>query len=299
MRISINVTDFSWPGGATAVAPALAAVVDAADAAGVDTVWVGDHLMQADPTCTPDEPVLEAYTTLGYLAARTEHVRIGTMVTGVTYRPPALLVKAVTTLDVLSGGRAWLGFGAAYREDEAYAMGLSLPPAVERVERLEETLRLAQQMWAGDTGSFDGRHFTLDYPVCSPQPVQRPRPAVLVGGVGDGPMLRLAAQYADACNFFDVPDGGLTLRRELDVLADHCAAAGRPYWEVEKTVTARMELAEPAESVAERCESFAEYGIEHVVFAADGPWTPEAVEAVGEAVPVVAQIRPNSEVGVW
>jgi alkanesulfonate monooxygenase SsuD/methylene tetrahydromethanopterin reductase-like flavin-dependent oxidoreductase (luciferase family) len=157
MRVSIGVMNFSWPGGPRRLGAELARLARAADGAGVDTVWVGDHLLQADPTSAPDQTeMLEAYTTLGFLAAQTERVRLGTMVTGVTFREPALLVKAVTTLDVLSGGRAWLGIGAGYHQDEAQAMGLPLPPVAERFQRLEETLQIAARMWAGDDTPFEG-----------------------------------------------------------------------------------------------------------------------------------------------
>src|SRR5215213_3238413 len=150
MVFSLSITNYSWPSGPAALGSELARIVSLADEAGLDTVWVADHLIQADPTSTPDSEMLEAYITLGFLAAQTQRVRLGTMVTGVTFRPPALMIKAVTTLDVLSGGRAWLGIGAGYQQDEARAMGLDLPPLGERFERLEETLRLAVQMWVGD-----------------------------------------------------------------------------------------------------------------------------------------------------
>src|SRR5918996_6079609 len=183
MRVSISLTNYSWPDG---LAPNLGRVVEAADRAGLDTVWVADHLIQADPTVPPDDTeMLEAYTTLGFLAARTERVRLGTMVTGVTFRPPALLVKAVTTLDVLSGGRAWLGLGAGYHGEEAEAMGLPLPPVAERFERLEETLQIAARMWAGDDAPFEGRHYQLARPLGIPTPTQRPHPSVLIGGAGE------------------------------------------------------------------------------------------------------------------
>ncbi len=180
MRVSISATNYSWPGGPESLRPDLAWLVSAADQAGVDTVWVVDHLIQADPTAPPgDRDMLEAYTTLGFLAASSERVRLGTMVTGVTFRPPALLVKAVTTLDVLTGGRAWLGIGAGYHGDEAIAMGLPLPAAPERYERLEETLQIANRMWAGDESPFEGRHYRLQRPTAVPAPAQRPRPRVL------------------------------------------------------------------------------------------------------------------------
>ncbi len=179
MRVSISVTNYSWPGGPQALGPELVRLVKAADQAGVDTVWVADHLLQADPTAASDQTeMLEAYTTLGFLAAHTRQVRLGTMVTGVTYRPPALLIKAVTTLDVLSGGRAWLGIGAGYQQDEATAMGLPLPPVAERFQRLEETLQLAARMWAGDEAPFHGSHYQLQRPAGSPLPLPKPHPPV-------------------------------------------------------------------------------------------------------------------------
>jgi len=158
VRLSISLTDFSWPGGEEALVRELGRVASAAEDAGLHTLWVADHLLQAAPGSAPDSPMLEAYTTLGYLAARTQRIRLGTMVTAATYRPAALLVKAVTTLDVLSGGRAWLGIGAGYHEEEARALGLPLPPMRERFDRLEDTLEIALRMWAGDASPFTGRH---------------------------------------------------------------------------------------------------------------------------------------------
>ena len=285
MRVSINLTNYSWPGGPEELGPALARITGQAEQAGVDTVWVPDHLLQADPTAGPgDTEMLEAYTTLGFLAARTERVRLGTMVTGVTFRPPALLVKAVTTLDVLSGGRAWLGLGAGYHGEEAEAMGLPLPPTAERFERLEETLAIAMRMWAGDEAPFTGRHYRLRRPAGSPPPLRRPHPPVLIGGAGERKTLRLVARYADACNLFDIPDGGATVKHKLEVLARHCQEVGRPYEAIEKTLSTRLNPGEPAGSFADRCAAAAALGIEHVVVLTPGPWTSEAVATLGEAI---------------
>jgi F420-dependent oxidoreductase-like protein len=285
MRVSIAVTNYSWPGGPDGLGSELARVARAADQAGVDTVWVVDHLLQADPTAPPeDTEMLEAYTTLGFLAAQTERVRLGTMVSGVTFRPPALLVKAVTTLDVLSGGRAWLGLGAGYHGEEAEAMGLPLPPVAERFQRLEETLRIAAQMWAGDDAPFEGRHYRLGRPASSPPPIQRPRPRVLIGGTGERKTLRLVAQYADACNLFDIPDGGRTVRHKLDVLARHCADLGRPYEQIEKTLSTRLEPGESSDAFAGRCTAVAALGIEHMVVLTSSPWTAEALSTLAAAI---------------
>ena len=282
MRISLSVTDYSYESGG--LAPALARIARAAEDTGLDTLWVADHLVQANPTSTPDSEMLEAYTTLGYLAATTERIRLGAMVTAATFRPATLLVKAVTTLDVLSGGRAWLGIGAGYHEDEAAAMDLPLPPVAERFERLQETLRLARQMWAGDASPFHGRHVRPQRPVSNPPPLTRPHPPILVGGMGERKTLRLVAEHADACNLFDIPDGGATIRHKLEVLAAHCETVGRPYDEIEKTVSTRLEPGESPEAFAARCESLADLGIDHAVVITTGAWTEDAVATLGRAI---------------
>jgi F420-dependent oxidoreductase-like protein len=279
MRISISITNFSWPGGIGELGP----VADAADEAGVDTLWVADHLVQADPFADPAHTEhLEAATTLGWLACRTRRVRLGAMVSPITFRPPAVLIKSVSTLDALSGGRAWLGVGAGHADAEAKAMGLPFPPAGDRLEQLEETLRLAHRMWAGDESPFQGRHYRLDHPVDSPRPAVRPR--ILVGGAGEKKTLRLVARYADACNVFDIPDGGATVRHKLAVLAAHCAEAGRAYGEIEKTISTRLAPGETGAQLAARCAGFAELGIDHTVLITQGPWTTSAVSVVREAL---------------
>jgi F420-dependent oxidoreductase-like protein len=283
MRISLSVTDFSWPGPTRELAARVAEVARAADEGGLDTVWVADHLLQADPNSRPEAEMLEAYTTLGFLAAQTQRVRLGTMVTGVTFRPPALLIKAVTTLDVLSGGRAWLGVGAGYQQDEARAMGLDLPPLGKRFERLEETLRLAVQMWAGDTAPFQGKHYRLEQPISSPAPLTKPRSPILIGGMGERKTLRLVARYADACNLFDIPDGGRTIRHKLDVLAGHCNDLGRDYDTIDKTLSTRLEAGETANQFADRCANLAALGITHVVLITTGPWTSGELDVICSA----------------
>jgi F420-dependent oxidoreductase-like protein len=293
MRVSISVTNYSWPSGPRRLGAELVRLVRAANAAGVDTVWVVDHLLQADPNAAPDQrDMLEAYTTLGFLAAHTERVRLGTMVTGVTFRPPALLVKAVTTLDVLTGGRAWLGIGAGYHGEEAQAMGLPLPPVAERFERLEETLQIAARMWAGDDSPFEGRHCRLGRPAGSPLPVQRPHPPILIGGAGERRTLRLVARYADACNLFDIPDGGQTVKRKLEVLAGHCEEIGRPYAAIEKTLSTRLEAGESADEFVSRCAAAAALGIEHMVVGIAGPWTAEALATLAAAIPSLREASP-------
>jgi F420-dependent oxidoreductase-like protein len=234
--------------------------------------------------------MLEAYTTLGFLAARTSRVRLGTMVTGVTFRPPALLVKAVTTLDVLSGDRAWLGLGAGYQQDEARDMGLPLPATAERFERLEETLQIAMRMWSGDERGFEGAHYQLAKPVSSPPPLTKPHPPILIGGAGEQKTLRLVARYADACNLFDIPDEGATVRRKLDVLRRHCEAEGRPFEAVEKTLSTRFSPEDSPAAFVERCKLASSWGIEHVVLVTKGPWTVERVRNVASAIPALQEM---------
>jgi F420-dependent oxidoreductase-like protein len=292
MRVSFGVTNYSWRDGEGALSAGLTRVAQLADRSGLDTLWVADHLIQADPFTAPEDTEhLEAYTTLGFLAAATERIKLGTMVTAVTFRPPALLIKAVTTLDVLSGGRAWFGVGAGYQQDEAREMGLPVPPLTERFARLEETLRLAVQMWSGDESPFEGDHYRLERPTNSPNSVQRPRPPILIGGTGERRTLPLVARYADACNVFDIPDGGETVRRKLDVLARHCEAIGRPVEEIETTLSTRLGAGESAAEFAERCRGFAGLGIDNVVVIAAGAWTEDAVGTLAAAVPMVRELR--------
>jgi F420-dependent oxidoreductase-like protein len=279
MRFSISITDFSW---ASPLIEELTRVAGAAEDAGLDTVWVPDHLLQADPHSTADSPMLEAYTTLGFLAARTSRVGLGTMVSAVTFRPPALLVKAVTTLDVMSGGRARFGIGTGHHDGEARAMGLPFPPVAERFERLEETIRLAFQMWAGDESAFEAKHYRLERPIGNPRPARRP--PVLIGGMGEKKTLRLVAQYADACNVFDIPDGGRTVRHKLDILERHCADLGRPYEKIEKTISTRLSPGESPQSFARRCAEFADWGIDHAVVITAGPWSPAGIETLGKVI---------------
>ncbi|MFG2075105.1 TIGR03560 family F420-dependent LLM class oxidoreductase [Nonomuraea maritima] len=283
MRTSISVTNFSWRDGT--MADRLSEIAEAADTGGLDALWVADHVLQTDPYgARPEETeMLEACTTLGYLAARTSRIRLGTLVSAVTFRPPALLVKAVTTLDVISGGRALFGIGAGYQAEEAAAMGLPLPPLPERFDRLEETLQIALRLWAGDAEPYRGTYYALDAPVGSPLPLSRPHPPILIGGTGEKRTLPLVARYADACNVFDLPDGGATARHKLAVLRDLCERIGRPYDQIEKIMATRIQPGEGAAAFADRCAAFTELGIDHVVVLTTGPWTLDAVETVAQA----------------
>jgi F420-dependent oxidoreductase-like protein len=284
MKLSVSVTNYSWSDSIRDRLTTLAGVLD--DTV-VDTLWVADHLLQADPASQLDEPMLEAYTTLGYLAAATSRIRLGTMVTAATFRAPALLIKAVTSLDVLSAGRAWLGIGAGYNGDEARAMGLFLPDTAERFTRMTELLRLARQMWNGDETPFRGEYLDLEHPVGSPRPVTTP--PVLIGGTGERRTLRLVAEYGDACNLFDVPDGGAAIRRQLSVLDRHCADVGRPPEEIERTVTTALQDGEGPGQLVERCQKLADLGIQHVVVIARGrPLTDTDLNCVAGAADQLA-----------
>jgi F420-dependent oxidoreductase-like protein len=286
MKLSVSVTNYSWP---HPIRDRLTSVAGDLDGTAVDTLWVADHLMQADPASRLEEPMLEAYTTLGYLAAATSRIRLGTMVTAATFRAPALLIKAVTTLDVLSGGRAWLGIGAGYNSDEACAMGLFLPGTDERFRRMAELLRLARQMWDGDQTPFHGEYLDLENPVGSPRPITTPRPPVLIGGTGERRTLRLVAEYGDACNLFDVPDGGTAIRRQLDVLNRHCADVGRHPDEVERTVTTALQDGEDSGELVERCGALGELGVQHIVVIARGrPLTDKDLNCVAGAADQLA-----------
>lgn len=279
MKISVSVTNYSWdePLGAR-----LARLARFLDDTAVDTLWVADHLLQADPFSRIEEPMLEAYTTLGYLAAVTSRIRLGTMVSAATFRAPALLVKAVTSVDALSGGRAWLGLGAGYNAGEARALGLFLPGTAERFDRMTELLQLARQMWRGDETPFTGRYLRLERPVASPLPTTPPR--VLVGGTGERRTLRLVAEYADACNLFDIPDGGTAITHQLDVLNRHCADVGRPPEQIERTVTTGLDAGESAEHLAERCWALGELGVGHIVVITRGrPFGDGDLETLADA----------------
>jgi F420-dependent oxidoreductase-like protein len=262
MKVGLHVADFTWPGSTRSMARDLARVAQAAEDNGFHTLSVMDHFWQVGQHGPADNAMLEAYTTLGFLAGRTSRIYLSAWVTCAVYRQPGLLAKAVSTLDVLSEGRAWLGIGAGWHEAEALGLGIPFPPIPERFERLEETLQICLQMWSGHDGSYDGSHYTLQRTLNSPQPLTRPYPPILIGGGGEKKTLRLVAKYAQACNLFAGPDVG----RKLNVLRRHCDAVGRDYDEIEKTVSGRIDTGssgERAEEFLDRLRELAKLGITH------------------------------------
>jgi F420-dependent oxidoreductase-like protein len=247
VKLGLHISNFTWPEGAPRLGAVLADIATSADEAGFERISVMDHLWQIAVIGPPEHEMLEAYTALGYLAAHTKRAKLLTLVTGVTYRFPGLLAKAVTTLDVLSGGRAMLGIGAAWNEDESKGLGLLFPPTAERFERLEEALQICLQMFHGDETPFHGKHYQLDRTLNSPPVLSKPHPPILIGGGGEKKTLRLVAQYADACNLFPGPE----VQHKLDVLKQHCDTVGRNYDDIEKTVLFNFDLGENGENVGE------------------------------------------------
>ncbi len=288
VRIGLQVPEFNGAGSAGQLGSKLAAVAKTADEAGFDSIAVMDHFFQIGMVGPPEHDMLEAYTTLGYLAACTSRARLLTLVTGVVYRHPGVLAKIVTTLDVLSGGRAWLGIGAAWNGEEAAGLGIPFPPVAERFERLEETLQICLQMFGGDQAPFRGKHYQLDRPLNMPAPVSRPHPPIMIGGSGERKTLRLVARYAQACNLFAGPD----LASKLDVLRAHCAAEGRDYDDIEKTCYFMLDVGprgEKASEVADQLAGLAAMGFSMAIGAVADVWSLAPLEVIGSTIiPAVA-----------
>jgi F420-dependent oxidoreductase-like protein len=288
VKIGLQIPDFSTPAGPARLGADLAKVARTADDAGFEFLAVMDHFFQIGMIGPPDREMLEAYTTLGYLAAATSRAKLLTLVTGTVYRHPGILAKIVTTLDVLSGGRAWLG--AAWNDEESRGLGIPFPPVAERFERLEETLQICLQMWRGDQSPYQGRHYQLERPINSPQSLSSPHPPILIGGSGERKTLRLVARYAQACNLFPGPD----LARKLEVLRAHCDAEGRDYDEITKTCYFIFDVGEKGEKAAEVTDQLgklAEMGFEAAIGAVANVWDVTPLEVIGsEVIPAVADL---------
>jgi len=299
MKIGLQIPNFTYPEGPKELGKKLAEIARTADDAGFSSLWVMDHFFQIGSRDRSmglgpaEDEMLEGYSTLSYLAGITKKVTLGTMVTGVIYRHPGILVKTVTTLDVLSGGRAYLGIGAAWNEREARGLGIPFPSTKERLERLEETLQIAKQMWSENNGAFDGKYFQLAETLCNPQPLSKPHPPILIGGSGEKKTLQLVAKYADACNLF-ARMGVETVRGKLDILKQHCEKVGRDYAEIEKTTLRTVHLAPDKENpgnVIEECRALAGIGIQHAIFNMPNVHEIKPLEIFGrEIIPQLADL---------
>jgi F420-dependent oxidoreductase-like protein len=293
MRLGLQLPSFTYPGGTAELRPRLTEIAQAAEAAGFESLWVMDHLFQLPPDTGwggPEEPMLEAYATLGYLAGVTERLRLGALVGCALFRSPGMLVKTATTVDVLSGGRLTFGIGAGWYQREAIGLGIPFPDRRERFARLEETVRIARQLWADDRSPFEGRFATLPEPIIRPQPLSRPHPPIMIGGNGERRTLRLVARYADACNFLVLEPH--EVRAKLAVLRDHCDAVGRDIAEIEITALDEVDLRPgrmtPADVVA-RARAQADAGVQHLIVNMPDAWDVRHLGLIGrEVIPIAA-----------
>lgn len=307
MKFGLQIYSFTWPGGPEAIGPTLAQTVRAADEAGFDSIWVMDHFWQIGAPKAELEPMLEGWTALGFMAGHTHRARLGLMVGGVHHRNPGLWIKAATTLDVLSGGRAWLGLGAGWNQAESEGLGFPFPPMKSRFEMLEETLQIAHGMWEGLRGTeagFGGRHFTATRLLNVPQSISRPRVPIMIGGGGERKTLRLVAQYADGSNLFGGPE---QLRQKYAILAEHCEAVGRPFSSIERSTLQPVGIftptawGSPPESPAQLVDRFgrlAEAGAQHVIVSTGDAHDPRAIELLGaEVLPHLRGVDATEPVG--
>ncbi|OXM53926.1 LLM class F420-dependent oxidoreductase [Amycolatopsis alba] len=288
MKLGLQIPDLTWPKGASALGADLAAVARKADEAGFDSIALMDHFFQISVVGPPENDMIEAYTALGFLAAHTERAKLLTVVTGVHYREPGLLAKAITTLDVLSGGRAILGIGAGWNEEESRGLGFPFPSTAERFERLEETLRYIRQMWSDDDGPFQGKHYQADRLMNVPQALSKPHPPIMIGGGGEKKTLRFVAKYGDMCNLFNGPE----LVRKLDVLKQHCENEGRDYAEITKTVYHPLDIGPKGEKTGELNDALgklAELGVDVAIGSIPGLPDLDLVERIGADVIPVAE----------
>jgi F420-dependent oxidoreductase-like protein len=291
MNLDLHVSRFDWAGGPAGIGPGVADLARRAEALGVRTMSFMDHWFQMDWMAPAEDPMLEGYTALGFVAGCTQRLRLRLLVTGVTYRYPGLLAKTVTTLDVVSSGRAELGIGAAWYEREHIGLGVPFPPTAERFERLEEALQICLQMWSDNNGAYEGKHYQLAETLCSPMPVSQPRPRIMIGGSGERKTLRLVAQYADACNIFGGPD---EVAQKLDVLRRHCDDVGRDPGEIEVTAMYR-DLAPDAsvDDVVAGAERLAKIGVSTLVTGAIGGDPGGWLESTfGPAMDRIAAVEP-------
>jgi F420-dependent oxidoreductase-like protein len=296
MKIGLQISSFTWPGGDAAIGPTLAQITETADAIGFDSLWVMDHFYQIRGVGQPEEPMLEGWSALAFMAAHSKKATLGLMVGGVHYREAGLWAKVATTLDVLSGGRAIFGIGAAWNEEESHGLGFPMPPLGVRFEMLEETLQICLGMWRGERGSeaaFDGAHYQAARLLNSPQTISKPRPRILIGGGGEQKTLRLVAKYADGCNIFGGPD---QLTHKFGVLRERCAEVGRPFEEIERTNLQSVDLSkESVAQVVERFGTLADVGVQHVIFSLRDISDPRNLETIGrDLLPQIRAIEPKA-----
>ena len=302
MKVGLQIIRFDWSNNAHEIRDRLTDIAKLADEAGFYSLWVMDHFFQMGGEFGPaSAPMLEGYSTISYLAAITQHVRLGTLVTGNSYHYPGVLIKTVSTLDILSGGRAYLGIGAGWYQREARGLGLPLPDVNERFARLEETLQIAKHMWSGNRTPYLGRYYQLQEPINCPQPLQQPHPPILIGGEGEKKTLRLVAQYGDACNLHagggaeEYPEGIESIRSKLAVLQRHCDTIGRPYQEIERTALAGMHPSQSSKAISDiihLCQSLAELGVQHVIFNMSILYEMDLLEVfTNEILPVVSKFE--------
>jgi F420-dependent oxidoreductase-like protein len=287
----VQLNSFDWRGGPERFAFTLAEIAQATEAAGFDRIAMADHVWQHPIMGGPEANEPECYTMLAFLAANTQRVGLGAMVSGVHFRHPAMLVKAVTTLDVLSGGRAWLGIGSGHYEEETRGLGIPFPPQKDRFEMLEETAQIALRMWDGEQGDerpFEGKHYKLERPLNLPQSLSRPHPPIMIAGSGEKRTLRLVARHADACSLRPGPE----IPRKLDVLRRHCEAEGRDYDGIEKTCAFRFDVGEDGEKAGEligQLRWLSDMGIQTVIGMVPNVDRIAPLETIGrEVIPAVA-----------
>jgi F420-dependent oxidoreductase-like protein len=294
MHVGLQIPSFKYPGGTAAIRPKLKEIVTTAEAGGFYSLWVMDHYYQIKGLFGEayTDPMLEAYSTLGYFAGLTEKAYLGVLVTGVIYRHPAVLLKMMNTVDILAGGRTYLGIGAAWYEDEAKGYGIPYPPTAERFELLEDNLQLAKALWAGDETAFEGKHLSAPAITNNPRPLSTPHPRIMVGGTGPNKTLRMVAQYADACNIGDWV-GAENMQKAIDNLKRHCDALGRDYDSVEKTSLATVHLSgdDTAQSVISRIKTYAAMGFTHAIFNMPDVYKITPLETFArEIIPAVAKL---------
>ena len=293
MKLGLQIPSFTWPGGAEQIPSTLVRIGQAAEEAGFTSLWVMDHFFQIEMIGKADEPMLEGYSVLNCLASATRRIRLGTLVTGVIYRYPGILIKTVTTLDVLSGGRAYFGVGTGWYEHEAKALGVPFPPLKERFERLEETVQIALQMWSGKVEAYDGKHYHLAQTLNVPQLLTKPHPPIMIGGAGEKRTLPLVAKYADACNLYAFENTD-ALRAKLEVLHHNCDAIGRPFEEIERTAIGALDLRPgqvSARDAIEYCRRISDAGIQHFIVSLPGDYELTPIELMRkEIIPAVADL---------